>query len=68
MATQRFWVIGGEYTCMGFKTLRDGAETVAGPFASRYEAEQTWKRLSSEHSSRATTRFSIAAEEIRLRA
>jgi hypothetical protein len=58
-------VIGGEYTDTQFRSLRSEQPTVAGPFESRDDAQQTWKQLSSEHSSRATTRFSIASEHIR---
>ena len=64
MVQHRYWVIGGEYTCLGFKALRDGAPQAAGPFESQAEAKDVWKRLSSEHSSRAAVRFSIAAEEL----
>ena len=63
MVQQRYWVIGGDYSCMGFKALKDCA-SVEGPFESKDEARQAWKRLSGEHSSRATVRFSIAAEEL----
>ena len=64
MVQQRYWVIGGDYTCMGFKALREGAPHVEGPFESKAEAQGAWKRLSGEHSSRATVRFSIASEEL----
>jgi hypothetical protein len=64
MVQHRYWVIGGDYTCMGFKALRDGASTVEGPFESKAEAKDAWKRLSGEHSSKATVRFSIASEEL----
>jgi hypothetical protein len=64
MVQQRYWVIGGDYTCMGFKALRDGPPRVEGPFQSRDEAREAWRRLSGQHSSRATMRFSIATEEL----
>jgi hypothetical protein len=64
MVQQRYWVVGGDYTCMGFKSLKDGAPLAMGPFESKAEAEGAWKRLSGEHSSRATVRFSIASEEL----
>ncbi|MDB5418800.1 MAG: hypothetical protein JWP50_2219, partial [Phenylobacterium sp.] len=25
MTTERFWVVGGEYSCLAFKTLKNGA-------------------------------------------
>ena len=63
MVQHRYWVIGGDYSCMGFKALREGPQ-VEGPFESKTEAKDAWKRLSGEHSSRATVRFSIASEEL----
>ena len=67
MVQHRYWVIGGDYSCMGFKALREGEGTqVEGPFETKAEAQGAWKRLSGEHSSRATVRFSIAAEELRV--
>jgi hypothetical protein len=67
MTAERFWVIGGDYSCMGFKALRDSnGATLSGPFDSRQDAQSEWKRLSREHSARATSRFSIAVEQINL--
>lgn len=66
MTREQFWVIGGDYTCMGFKALKADARHVEGPFASRNQAKAAWKTVSREHSSRATTRFTIAAEQINL--
>ena len=66
MTKERFWVIGGEYAGMDFKQLRDGAHQILGPFEDRDEARAAWKRISAENSSRATARFSIAAEHISL--
>ena len=63
MVQHRYWVIGGDYSCMGFKALRDSAQ-IEGPFESKADAKDAWKRLSGEHSSRATVRFSIASEEL----
>jgi hypothetical protein len=51
---------------MAFKALREGARHIEGPFQSRDQAKSAWKKLSSEHSSRATARFTIAAEQINL--
>ena len=65
MTSQRYWVIGGDYSCMGFKALKDtNAATLAGPFETKNDAQSEWKRLSGEQSSRATSRFSIAVEQI----
>ena len=47
------------------KALRDSnGATLAGPFDSRQDAQSEWTRLSREHSARATSRFSIAVEQI----
>ncbi len=64
MTSQRYWVVGGDYSCMAFESLR-GAGQMAGPFDSRQEAETAWKLMSREHSSRATARYSIAVETFR---
>jgi hypothetical protein len=66
MTIERYWVVGGDYGCIGFKTLRDPQPIAVGPFTDPDEAKQVWERLSREHSSKATTRFSIAAERIQM--
>jgi hypothetical protein len=66
MTKERFWVIGGEYSAMDFKRLKDGAQQLLGPFEDRAEAAAAWRRVSDENRSRATARFSIAAERISL--
>ena len=35
MTQERYWVVGGEYSCMAFKALKDGAPQVLGPFEDR---------------------------------
>jgi hypothetical protein len=64
--TERYWVLGGDYDCTGFRSMKDGTEQMRGPFDNRDEAQAEWRRLSAEHSSRATTRFSICSEKIAL--
>jgi hypothetical protein len=65
MTKERYWVIGGEYSNTAFKTLKAGAHPdVAGPFDTREEARVAWKRLSEEHRSCATARYSIASEQL----
>jgi hypothetical protein len=66
MTKERFWVVGGDYTCTGFERLREGSQTVIGPFHDRAEAQAAWRRLSEESRSRATARFAITSEQIRL--
>ena len=61
---ERYWVIGGEYECLSFRSVKNGAPIVHGPFDTRDQARAEWKRLSAEHSSRAAVRFGIAAEQI----
>lgn len=58
----RFWVIGGEYTCLDFDCLIEGTEKVAGPFFHRSAAEAVWRRFSEEDRCRAQVRYAIVAE------
>ena len=64
MTTERYWVVGGEYASMSFDRLKEDARQLLGPFASRDEATAAWRRVSQENKSRATARFSIAAEQV----
>lgn len=66
MTKERYWVVGGDYTCCGFNQLREGAAQAIGPFEDRTQAEQTWRQLSDENRSRATARYSITSEQVRL--
>ena len=65
MVEQRYWIVGGDYTCMGFKSLRQDGPIALGPYPNRDEAVEVWKQVSREHSSRATVRFAIASEDLR---
>ena len=58
----RFWVIGGEYTCLGFEQMIEGTEKVAGPFFHKSAAEAVWRRLSETDRCRAQVRYAIVAE------
>ena len=64
MTKERFWVVGGEYENLRFDCLKSGAGQMLGPFEDREAAKTVWRRLSSEHSARATSRFSIASEHL----
>jgi hypothetical protein len=64
MTKERFWVVGGEYSCLAFKALKSGAPQVLGPYESRDEAREAWKRISDETRSCATARFAIATEQL----
>ena len=58
----RFWVIGGEYSCLAFERLIEGTEKVAGPFFHRSAAEAVWRRQSENDRCRAQVRYAIVAE------
>jgi hypothetical protein len=58
----RFWVIGGEYTSLGFEQLVEGTERVAGPFFHKSAAEAVWRRFSEQDRCRAQVRYAIVAE------
>jgi hypothetical protein len=62
MSDRRYWVVGGKYSCLEFKTLESGSQTILGPFDREEEARSEWKRISFENKSEATTRYSIVAE------
>jgi hypothetical protein len=64
MTKERFWVVGGDYTCMEFKSLRDGTSTLIGPFDDRDDAKAEWKRLSEQNRSKATARYTIASDGV----
>lgn len=64
MTKERFWVVGGEYSCLSFKALKSGTPHVMGPFDSRDEAREAWKQISDQTRSCATARYGIAAERI----
>lgn len=66
MTTERFWVVGGEYSCLAFKTLKNGAPQVMGPYQTREEARAAWRRISDETRSCATARYAIATEQLTL--
>jgi hypothetical protein len=64
MTKERFWVVGGEYESLAFTTFKGGAPRILGPFDTRDEAREVWKRVSDETRSAATVRFGIASEQI----
>ena len=45
MSDQRYWVVGGKYSCLEFKVLEDGTQTILGPFEREEEAKSEWKRI-----------------------
>ena len=66
MTTERFWVVGGEYSCLAFKTLKSGMPDVLGPYETRDEAKAAWRRISEETRACATARYAIATEQLTL--
>ena len=66
MTTERFWVVGGEYSCTAFKALKNGAPDVMGPFETRDAAKEAWRRISDETRAIATARYAIATEQLTL--
>lgn len=63
MTIERFWVLGGEYSCPAFKSLKNGPPEVMGPFDSREAATAAWKEASARARS-ALAKYSIAAEHL----
>lgn len=64
LTKERFWVVGGEYSCTAFKALKNGPPQVIGPFESREEAREAWRRISDETRACATARYAIATEQL----
>jgi len=62
MHGSHFWVVGGEFRSLNFHTLVHGSAQVEGPFASRKEAEDAWRKLSEKNRHRCNVRFSIVEE------
>ena len=62
MSTQHFWVIGGEYRSLNFHALVPGSAEVEGPFPSRREAEDAWRKLSESQRHRCNVRYTIVEE------
>lgn len=66
MHTERYWVVGGEYSSTTFHTLKTGHPDVLGPFGTRDEARAAWKQISEMTRSCATAKYSITAEQLTL--
>jgi hypothetical protein len=64
--TERYWVVGGEYSSTTFHTLKAGQPDVLGPFKTRDEARAAWKQKSDETRSCATAKWSITSEKLAL--
>lgn len=61
--TQRYWVVGGEYTDTSFSTLAPGKKEVRlGPFDNYDEAKAVWRAKAMETIDEAYARFQIERE------
>ena len=60
--SKKYWVIGGLYRDTGFDAIVEGTERLFGPFPSRDEAIQAWRRVAEATRSSCLTRFSFAEE------
>jgi hypothetical protein len=60
--SDRFWVIGGEYSSTRFEDLKPGTEKLLGPYASIYDARKAWRGATMASSACAMTRYAITAE------
>jgi len=58
----KFWVIGGEYTDSRFERLVDGTEQMFGPFPSRDDALQVWRKVAMDTRSLCMARFVVVGE------
>jgi hypothetical protein len=62
MSSSRFWVVGGQFRSLAFDEIVDGTECLLGPFATRDDAECTWREVSEANRWRCTIRFTIVQE------
>ncbi|MEQ9815695.1 MAG: DUF4170 domain-containing protein [Azospirillaceae bacterium] len=63
--TQRFWIVGGDYSDTSFRDLKPGSQTLAGPFADYDRALSQWRQLAEASRHNATARYTIAVEQAR---
>ena len=63
MHTERYWVVGGEYSCLDFKTLKSDPQ-VFGPFDTHAEARAAWRQVSDTTKASATAKFAITSEHL----
>jgi hypothetical protein len=66
MTTERFWVVGGEYSSTNFHSFKAGQPDVFGPYKTREEAREAWKKLSEDTRSVATAKYAITSEKLNL--
>ena len=64
---QEFWVIGGKYRDIDFRSLEDGGGELYGPFGSYDEAHRSWVDRTRATRSLAEVRYQIVATADRRR-
>ena len=60
--SQRFWVIGGDYSDCQFRNIKPGTERVHGPYDTEVQARTEWQRLTFHDHWQATERYTICVE------
>ena len=60
--SQKFWVIGGDYSDCQFRNIKPGTERVHGPYDTEVQARTEWQRLTFHDHWQATERYTICVE------
>ena len=60
--SQRYWVIGGDYSDCQFRNIKPGTERVLGPYETEVQARTEWQRLTFHDHWQATERYTICVE------
>lgn len=60
--SQRYWVIGGDYSDCQFRNIKPGTERVHGPYDTELQARTEWQRLTFHDHWQATERYTICVE------
>ena len=68
MTKSNFWVIGGEFGSMNFHKLVEGSAQVQGPFKTRKEAEDAWRRFRKKTATRPACAFRSSKSRTRVSA
>jgi hypothetical protein len=65
MSSMQYWVVGGEFGSLNFHSLVEGTQQIRGPFPTRRDAEDTWKKVSEEFRHKCNFRFTIVRDAAR---
>jgi hypothetical protein len=68
MNSAQYWVVGGEFRSLNFHSLVEGTQQIKGPFPTRGDAEQAWKRVSEDFRHKCNFRFTIVRDAARTEA